>query len=214
MSKEKVLNILNKKEQKKLLTIFNERYPTSLRNKTMVRLMLKSGLKLSETINLKWNSFDFYSDKLSVKKDDLDRNLFLGDKTIKQVKKWRKKQEEIFVEKEITDENDIVFTTLTGNQLSKSNVRSMIYNYADKAGIQEEVTRYYRDDSGNILDETYKAKKVTPNTLRHTFAFELYKLTNDIKIVQEKLGHKSIHSTKIYTDLVNDNRKKQMRFLD
>lgn len=214
MAKIKTPNILSQKEQKKLLSIFNERYPTGLRNKTMVRLMLKSGIKLSETINLQWDNFDFYTAKLAVYDDYFDRNLWLGNKTIDQVKKWRKMQEEIFVEKEIRNENNLVFTTLTGNQLSKSNVRAMIYNYADKAGIQEEKTRYYRSRSGNNMDKTYKAKKVTPNTLRHTFAVELLKLTNDIKIVQEKLGHKSIHSTKIYTNLVEDNKNKKMRLLD
>jgi integrase/recombinase XerD len=45
--------ILTKEEQERLINIFNERYPSSFKNKIMVRLMLDTGLRLSEVLNLK-----------------------------------------------------------------------------------------------------------------------------------------------------------------
>ena len=90
----------------------------------------------------------------------------------------------------------------------------MIYKYAEKAGIQEEVAKNYRDKEGNKLDETYKEKKVTPHTLRHTFATDLYKDTKDIRRVQKALGHADISTTMIYTHLVDEDLERDMKAQD
>lgn len=211
IEKDKTIpNVLNKYEQEKLLSVFNERYPSSLRNKTMINLMLNSGLRLAETINLKWNDIDFSSAKLTIinEENKKSRDIFLKENSIQQLEKWKKRQNQIFNKKKINNKSDIIFTALSGNKLNKANVRKMIYRYADKAGIQEEVTRNYKDEKGNILDKTYREKKVSPHTLRHTFAVELFKSTNDIKKVQEALDHSSVQSTKVYRHLCEQNKEK------
>jgi len=212
----RIPEVLSEEEQKKLLEVFNERYPTALRNKTMIRLMLKAGLRLAETLNLKWSDINFPAVKLSVVegKGRKDRNLWLGEKTLNQLGKWRENQHEVLTEKKLNNEGNLVFTTLTGNKLNKANVRKMVYRYAKKAGIQEEVEKKYRDEEGNELEETYLQKKVSPHVLRHTFATELYRMTNDLRKVQKTLGHSSIQTTMIYTHLVDEELENDMKKLD
>ena len=214
--KRKIPEILDIEEQKKLLNVFNTRYPTSLRNKTMIRLMLTTGLRLAEAINLKWNNINFRAGKLKVEegKGRKDRQLWLGEKTLNLLGEWRERQSKALEEKGRENKNNLVFTTLTGNKLNQVNVRKMVYRYAEKAGIQEEVTKHYRDKEGNKLPETYKEKKVTPHTLRHTFATDLYRDTKDIRQVQKALGHSDLSTTMIYTHLVDEDLQRDMQALD
>lgn len=51
--------------------------------------------------------------------------------------------------------------------------------------------------------------KVSPHTLRHTFAATLAEKGMDFLYIQELLGHSNINSTRIYTRLMNHERKKQ-----
>jgi len=212
----KIPEILSEEEQKKLLEVFNERYPTALRNKTMIRLMLKSGLRLAEVIALRWKDINFPAAKLSVieGKGRKDRTLWLGERTLKQLGKWRERQNIVLAEKSLQNERNIVFTTLTGNKLNGANVRKMVYRYAEKAGIQAEVKKHYLDEDGVELSETYMQKKVSPHTLRHTFATEFYRMTGDLRKVQKTLGHSSIQTTMIYTHLVDEELENDMKKLD
>ena len=214
--KRKIPEVLDIEEQKKLLNVFNTRYPSSLRNKTMVRIMLTAGLRLAETINLKWNHINFKAGKLKVEegKGRKDRQLWLGDDTLNLLGKWKERQKGVLEEKGEENENKLVFTTLSGNKLNPDNIRKMIYRYAEKAGIQEEVTKHYRDNEGNKLSSTYREKKVTPHVLRHTFGTDLYKDTKDIRRVQKALGHSDLSTTMIYTHLVDEDLERDMKAQD
>ena len=214
--KRKIPEILSIEEQKKLLNVFNTRYPTSLRNKAMVRIMLTAGLRLSEVINLKWSNINFKAGKLKVEegKGRKDRQLWIGDDTLNLFGKWKGRQKKVLEEKEEENSDNLVFTTLTGNKLNSDNIRQMVYRYAKKCRIQEEITKHYRDKEGNKLPGTYKEKKVTPHTLRHTFATDLYKDTKDIRRVQKALGHADISTTMIYTHLVDKDLERDMKAQD
>ena len=207
MGKRKIPEVLSEREQKKLLEVFNTRYLAPHRNKVMIKLILNSGLRLSEVINLEWKHIDLQTGKLKVVegKGAKDRILWINDETLEKVREWRQRQvDEI-------DNMEFIFTTSTGKQLNPADIRKMVYRYAEKAGIQEEVEKKYRDKEGNKLDETYKEKKVKPHTLRHTFATDLLRETNNLRIVQKALGHSDISTTQIYTHIVDGEMEEALK---
>ena len=80
---KKIPDVLTLDEQEKLLNQFNLRYITPQRNKTMIQLLLNTGLRLAEMTNLKWNHVDLMTGQLKVVegKGLKDRILWLDEKT-------------------------------------------------------------------------------------------------------------------------------------
>ena len=183
---KKIPDVLTLDEQKRLLNQFNLRYITSQRNKTMIQLLLHTGLRLSEMTNLKWNDIDLMTGQVKVVegKGLKDRILWLDEKTLTMLGKWKQRQ---FKE---WGRSDLVFTTRTLRPLDGKAVRSMIKTYSDKAGIN---------------------KHITTHSLRHTFASDLLRDTKNIRIVQKALGHADISSTQIYTHIVDDELEEALK---
>ena len=183
---KKIPDVLSIDEQERLLDQFNLRYITPQRNKTMIHLLLNTGLRLAEMTNLKWNDIDLMTGQVKVVegKGLKDRILWLDEKTLKMLGKWKQRQ---FKE---WGKSDLVFTTRTLRQLDGKAVRSMIKTYTEKAGIN---------------------KHITTHSLRHTFASDLLRDTKNIRIVQKALGHADISSTQIYTHIVDDELQEALK---
>ena len=186
---KKIPDVLTLDEQEKLLNQFNLRYITSQRNKTMIQLLLNTGLRLSEMTNLKWNDIDLMTGQAKVVegKGLKDRILWLDEETLTMLGKWKQRQ---FKE---WGRSDLVFTTRTLHSLDGKAVRSMIKTYSDKAGIK---------------------KHITTHSLRHTFASDLLRDTKNIRIVQKALGHADISSTQIYTHIVDEELEEALKALE
>ena len=80
-------------------------------------------------------------------------------------------------------EEKIVFLNRRGHRLTRQMVFIMLRDAVAAAGIK---------------------KKVSPHSLRHSFATELVENGADLRAVQEMLGHESISTTEIYTHLTRD----------
>lgn len=76
-----------------------------------------------------------------------------------------------------------VFTTLAGRPISSRYVQQMVERYAARAGIK---------------------KNVHPDTLRHSFATDLYGQTTNIRLTQRALGHSNLSTAQIYTHIVDE----------
>ena len=182
----KIPDILTIGEQERLLSQFNLRYITPHRNKVMIKLLLDTGLRLSEMTNLKWNDIDLMVGSLKViqGKGAKDRVLYINDNLLEDLKIWKKRQ---FKE---WGKTEYVFTTRTLNKLDGKAVRKMIKTYSDKANIN---------------------KNITTHTLRHTFATDLLRATNNIRQVQKALGHSDISTTQIYTHITDSELENSMK---
>lgn len=185
----KLPTILNESEIQALTSQANPRYVTGHRNSVMMQLMLSLGLRLAEVVNLRWEEVDFLSEVLMIRegKGMKDRTLFIKDNNWRgahdkaALQAWKARQAG-----ELGQLPEYVFTTMSadfhGNRLSDRYVQAMIRRYSRRAGI---------------------TKKISPHTLRHTFATMLYKHTKDIVVVQQALGHADLSSTMVYVHLVS-----------
>jgi len=174
MRKNKLPTVLEPEEAQKLLRQPNKRYPTGLRNKAIISVMLHCGLRLSETCNLKPGDINLSKGKLRVVsgKGSKDRDLAIPDYLIDLLNTWRK----------IRPKSKYFFPTLKGKKLSGRYIQQMVKRYSQKAGV---------------------SKNITPHTLRHTYATHYYRQTKDIETLRRILGHSDISTTTIYITLAN-----------
>lgn len=160
-------------EIESLLKQPNLNCPTGFRNYTLINLILNTGAKLAEIINLTWGKIDLKYNKIRFDSDKVikHRNIIISQ-TISQILiTWRNKQIE-----EVGKAN-YVFTTLSNNPLSSRYINIMLKRYADKAFIFKNVTAY---------------------TLRHTYGLKIYRQTNDLSTVKYALGITDNEYVKIY----------------
>ena len=138
MRKNKLPVILEPEEVQNLLKQPNKRYPTGLRNKTIMSLMLHCGLRLSEVVNLKLGNLNLTKGKLRVEsgKGEKDRDLAVPDYLNDLLDTWRN----------IRPKSNYFFSTLKGRKLSDRYIQQMVKRYAEKSGIK---------------------KRISPHTLRH-----------------------------------------------
>ena len=184
MRPNKLPNVLTEDEQKRLLEQPNPRYVTGQRNYTLMRLMLNTGLRLSEATGLKWENVNLNSGKLEVVegKGGKDRILWISEEDLELLRSWRERQVDKAGKK-----LEFVFTAMSdgtiGNRLDNRYVQDMVKRYAKKAKINN---------------------STTPHVFRHTFATTLYSHTKNIRLVQKALGHNQLSTTMIYTHIVDD----------
>lgn len=172
-------HILTKFESEELLDQPNLRYPTGMRNYALIELLLNSGIKLSEATNLLWIDLDINTGVLKLTGDNIlkSRNIKIDEDTLKTLLKWKNRQQIN------ADDCRYVFTTLNGSPIKNRYVREMIKRYADKASIKN---------------------NISPQTLRHTFATNLYVVTKDLKLVRNHLGLSNSNYSKIYLRLAEE----------
>lgn len=144
------------------------------RDFAILQTLFGTGLRVSELINLKISDINLWTKQFSViGKGKKMRSIFLTNHALFAIQQYLSCR---------SDTSEYLFISLAhnafGKALTRNSVEKMIKDYAIMAGIN---------------------KKVTPHTLRHSFATTLLKNGADIRSVQQLLGHSSIMTTQIYT---------------
>lgn len=160
-----------------------------VRDLALLHLLYSTGLRVSELSNLNRKDVNLVSREFRVVgKGRKARIVFISAEAAEFLKAYLNTR----------DDN---FTPLFLSNSNRSNVKSL---FGEERRLQPQaIERIVR----TIAAEAGIMKKVTPHTLRHTFATELLKNGADIRSVQEMLGHSSITTTQIYTHLTNKRLK-------
>ena len=160
-----------------------------LRDKAILATLYGTGLRVTELITLKTKDIKLSENQFSViGKGSKLRSVFLTQDAKEKIKKY------IFSR---GDDSEYLFISLSpnsyGQPLSRNSVESLVKRYAEFVWITE---------------------KVTPHTLRHSFATSLLRRWADIRSVQALLGHSSIQTTQIYTHVDDKYLQKVHDLLD
>lgn len=177
---KKLPQVLNIKEIKILLESIPMDSFSNARNRAMLELLYATGIRVSELCNLKLSQINLKMSYLSViGKGDKERLLPLNNYVCKIISNYIYKFRNPKLD---FKDNDLLFFNNKYNKISREYFYKILKNACLNAHIN---------------------KKVSPHTIRHTFATHLYENGADLRSIQELLGHSDISTTTIYTHVSN-----------
>ncbi len=174
----KLPEILSIEEIDMMLAIPDLSTPEGQRNKAIIETMYSCGLRVSETINLKFT--DLYLDQgyiIVTGKGNKQRLIPISDSAIKEIKKYILFRNEQKIKKGY---DNFIFINRLGTSLSRIMIFNIIKDYCSAASIK---------------------KIISPHTLRHSFATHLLEGGANLRAIQMMLGHEKITTTEIYTHI-------------
>ena len=175
---KKLPEVLTEDEVNQLIKSIDINQVFGQRNKTIIEVLYGTGIRVTELVNLKLSNIFFKENILKVNgKGDKERFVPLGQIASTEIKTYIKHREKLKIDSKFSD---LLFLNKYGRGLT----RSMIF-------------KIISDASKSVILE----KKISPHTLRHSFATHLLKNGADLRTIQLILGHESITTTEIYTHL-------------
>jgi len=143
------------------------------RDRAILELLYSSGLRVSELTSLNINDFDLKGSIVRVKgKGKKERIVPVGSKALESVKDYL--PERILLKKKSL----ALFLNNRGGRLTQRSVRRIVDKYSRMIALES---------------------RLSPHTLRHTFATHLLNSGADLRAIQELLGHSSLSTTQKYT---------------
>lgn len=151
----------------------------NVRSKFVISLLYSSGIRLEELIDL--NVGDIYQRKFTIRgKGGKVRLCFIDNRTEELMEEYMQSR---------TDHCNALIISLQNKQrMTRTNIELLIKNAARRAGIK---------------------KRVTPHTLRHSFATNFLRNNGNIAYLSRMMGHKSVDTTMIYAHLVDNDLEEQ-----
>ena len=176
----KLPNILTIEEVENLLNIKLDT-PFDYRNKAMLELMYSSGLGVSELINLELSDIDLNNNYVRCfGKGSKERIVPVGEYSSKYLSIYINEYRDSMKKSYYTEK---IFLNNHGKEMTRQGFFKIIKKIAKDKDIN---------------------KNITPHMLRHSFATHLLNNGADLRTIQEMLGHSSISTTQIYTNVTND----------
>ena len=214
-------SVLSKEEVKTIIGLMY--YPFNL----MAKIMYGCGLRLSECMGIRVQDLNFDTEMLTVRrgKGEKDRVIPLPKSIVPELQGHLRRVRNLH-RIDVTNAFDGVFMPYAFDKKAKNAATEFNWYWLFPAKsltdvIETEEKRRYHQHETNfqkaLKEASHKAqipKRVSPHTLRHSFATHLLKAGYDIRQIQELLGHSDVRTTMIYTHTIKKEVKEVKSPLD
>ena len=183
---EDTVSFLDVHDVEKLLAVPDRATPTGIRDRAIMELLFSSGMRISELVALNADQVSFFDDTSETRTYELSivgkgkhvRTVFISPRAAHWLREYLSTRHDVYKPLFL----NVHSKDPDNRRLSPRSIQAMISKCAMLAGL---------------------SKKVTPHTLRHTYATDLLAHGADLRSVQELLGHKNVATTQIYTHVTN-----------
>ena len=168
--------ILTAEEVRALIQGCSTRAPTGIRNRALLALFYRAGLRMSEALDLHPKDIDLDAGTVTILhgKGDHRRTVGLDSEALTMVAHWVDTRASLGINGRMH-----LFCTLKGARLQSAYVRALLPRLAAKAGIE---------------------KRVHAHGLRHSLAYEMMMEGIAVPVIQRQLGHTNLATTAVYLD--------------
>ncbi len=175
---QKLPQVLSRDEIAQLLASPRGTDPGALRDRALLELMYACGLRASEAVGLEVRDIDLEAGVLRARgKGSKERLVPIGREAVQATRIYLARSRPVLVG--LGDEPHL-FVNQRGTGLTRQGLYKIVQRHARSAGLEG---------------------RMSPHTLRHTFATHLLAGGCDLRALQEMLGHADIATTQIYTHL-------------
>ncbi len=173
-SRRRPPEVLSEAEAIALIKACSTRAPTGVRNRALIAVLWRCGLRISEALSLELRDVDLEAGTVRVRhgKGDKSRTVGIDEQTAALLARWLDRRRQLS-----PGARAPIFCTLQGGRIDSSYVRRLLPRLARKAGID---------------------RRVHAHGLRHTHAAELAREGTPINIIRDDLGHTSLAVTDRY----------------
>lgn len=170
---------LTRSEVQALISACSRRAPTGVRNRAMIAVLYRGGLRLSEALSLRPENLDLETGEGFTRegKGYKARPFALDEGTLEFTEQWKRVRANLARTRGFSPVEAPLFSTLTGGEISPRYVQAALKRLGEKAGIE---------------------KRVHPRGLRYAFATELAREGVPTDAIQAALGHENIETTERY----------------
>jgi integrase/recombinase XerD len=177
-------HVLTRDEVNRLLAEADSTEPAGLRDRALLETMYACGLRASETIGLELADLDLEEQVLRAKgKGSKERVVPIGRQAVQALRIYLTNGRPHIVG---ARPESHVFVNFRGGPLTRQGLYKIVRRHAMRAGLED---------------------RMSPHTLRHTFATHLLAGGCDLRSVQEMLGHADVATTQLYTHLTSQRLK-------
>lgn len=171
---KKLPNYLSYNEIETMLEVPDTFKNNSLRDKLIIEILYSTGIRVSELVNIKVKDIDFYNNQILILGKGNKERYVIFGNTLKDMLK-----EYI----SIKNDSEYLITNKYNKKMSTRSIEEIVKKIVKIDGIKN---------------------KVTPHTIRHTFATHMLNEGADLRVVQELLGHENLKTTEVYTHVSNE----------